>query len=48
MAGAKLCRLKYRQDGSCLCGGLQEEIWGRPMGLIGRRERLVVKGKGKG
>ena len=29
-------------------GGLHVEIWVRLMGLIGRVERLLVKGKGKG
>ena len=35
-------------DGSFFCRGLQVERWVRPMGLIGRGDRLVVKGKGKG
>ena len=42
----KLCRLKNGQDGSCFCRGLQGEIWVRPIEVIGRGERLVVKGKG--
>ena len=48
MVGANMCRLNNGKNGSCFCTGLQVEIWVRPMGLIGRGERLVAKGKGKG
>ena len=48
MVGANMCRLNNGKDGSCFCTGLQVEIWVRPMGLIGRGERLVAKGMGKG
>ena len=46
--GAKILQLKNGQDGSCFCRRLQVEILVRPMGLIGRGKRLVVKGKEKG